>query len=256
MQVVVEENRPQPTRHAQVPRAVFAVERREGMVGVLQRTPGKAEGGIAGQPTAPRPAEQPSPEKLPRRRAEYFQTGGQLRQAVEAADIVFRPALQAATAAEKCGQAAADETRRGGIEKHADDGARPIKAGKDGVPLGVFQPQHVAVVQGVELFRRRTVVAVVGEVEHALHGKAGGKPEGGEAAAPCVQPPVGRERAVHAFVQQREHRIVAQGKQCGRHGRPPPRRVRGGVEQQQVGGIGGGQQDQVEFSGGNGYGHG
>jgi len=48
MQVVVEENRPQPTRHAQVPRAVFAVERREGMVGVLQRTPGKAEGGIAG----------------------------------------------------------------------------------------------------------------------------------------------------------------------------------------------------------------
>ncbi|EKY09637.1 hypothetical protein HMPREF9120_00342 [Neisseria sp. oral taxon 020 str. F0370] len=239
VQVVVEEDETQPARGVEVPCAVVFVERREGVVGVLQRAPREGEGGVAGEPARPCPAQRPCPEKLPCGRAEHFEAGGG-GQAVERADVVVGAGLYAAALAEGADQGAADGGGGEGVNQHAGGGDEPVNAGVDGVPLGVFQPQDVAFVQDVELFGGGAVVAVVGEVEDALDGEAGGKPCRRQSAAPFVQtasPPVGGggEHAVHAFVQQGEDGVVAEGKQQRGGDGNRPRRVRGGGEQGEVG---------------------
>ena len=79
------------------------------------------------------------------------------------------------------------------------------------------------------------------EVEGFLQGVARGKPCGGVTPCPAVEGLVGGEDAVHAFVQQRKQRVVAQREQQGGGQGEIPCGVRGGVEREQVGEAGGGE---------------
>ena len=96
------------------------------------------------------------------------------------------------------------------------------------------------------------VVLVVHEVEGFLQGVARGKPCGGVTPCTAVEGLVGGEDAVHTFVQQRKQRVVAQREQQGGGQGEIPCGVRGGVEREQVGEAGGGENGEVEAGGGRG----
>src|SRR5262245_2694484 len=93
----------------------------------------------------------------------------------------------------------AEEGRRGGVD-HAEDGWRQtVEASENAIPLGHLEQAIVAGPDQIELLVRSPVVAVMRQMECALHREGCGEETGRQAAHPPVERRIRVEDAVNGL---------------------------------------------------------